>query len=155
MASNSGTPRGTWVDLDQNGDYVPINPEELDPGASVISSDSVGSSAGSTGDVAPKKRGRKPGSKNAPKEKNVDLKGVESLLLSIHTILATSTQIPELVLDKDEAHRVAEAIANVSRHYDMGASEKMVDWGNLFLVFGAVYGTRIWAYRLRTAKRAT
>lgn len=56
-------------------------------------------------------------------------------------------------MDKDEAENVANASANVLRHYDVGQqSQKAIDWIALIFALLAVYGTRAMAYRTRVGK---
>lgn len=62
-------------------------------------------------------------------------------------MLAALTKTQELALDKEEANRLAEGISNVSRHYDIAATQKSMDWANLIMVCGMIYGTRIFAIR--------
>lgn len=71
--------------------------------------------------------------------------------MSAHTMLAALTSVPELELDKSEAEKLGAGIVNVSRHYDIGATQKTIDWTNLIMVVGAVYGTRLAAVRMRKA----
>lgn len=86
----------------------------------------------------------------------MDVKGVEALLFSTHQILATVAGVQELRLDNTEAKELAEAISNVSRHYDVAYTEKAVGWSRLFMALGMVYGTRLYAIReRRRADRAT
>lgn len=71
------------------------------------------------------------------------------ILLSTHAMLAGMTRTPEFALDQKEAKSVAEALANVSRHYDVSVSAKALDWTNLIMALGMVYGTRVFAIRNR------
>jgi hypothetical protein len=73
--------------------------------------------------------------------------------MSIHAMLSVALKVPEIALDQTEAAQLAAAIAGVERHYNVGFSEKSADWVNLFMVIGAVYGTRVMAYRMRTSQR--
>lgn len=127
--------------------------ENIDPGSVDIERDAgdvgTGSDAG-TGDQ-PKRRGRKPGSAARKTGKTLDLNGVEGLLLSIHAGVAAITKIPEANLDKAEARSLAEGMNNVARHYDIGASQKAMDWANLVGICAMVYGSRMFAYRARMA----
>lgn len=69
-------------------------------------------------------------------------------------MLAAICQTPELALSQPEAEQLANGITNVARHYNAGnISTKMVDWGNLVMVCGMVYGPRIVA--LGAAKKST
>lgn len=70
-------------------------------------------------------------------------------MLSLHTIAANLTKVPELALADEEARSIAKAVARVSEHYDIAASEKTLAWVNLAMIAGSVYGPRILAYELR------
>lgn len=52
---------------------------------------------------------------------------------------------------------LAEATANVSRHYDVQIAAKTTDWISLMMVCGTVYGSRMAAirYRKRMERAAT
>lgn len=112
-----------------------------------------GNDAGNS-DTGPKRRGRKPGSGNrAPKSKvTLDLNAIEAMLLSTHMMLAAVTKTKELQLDPQEAKQIANATANVARHYDLGASQKAIDWAALMNVCALAYGTRFFAIRARMAQ---
>jgi len=64
-------------------------------------------------------------------------------------MLAGITRVSELEMEQEEASKLAGAMANVARHYDMQASAKAMDWTNLIFVAGSLYGTRFAAIRLR------
>jgi hypothetical protein len=74
-------------------------------------------------------------------------------LLSVHAVAASSLHIPELDLDKVEAANLAEAVAEVARHYPTTIDPKVLAWVNLTMVAGMVYGPRFWAIRARTKQR--
>ena len=74
------------------------------------------------------------------------------MLLAVHNGLAAVTGAPEFAIDQEEAEGLAKAAANVARHYNTPKmAQKTIDWLTLGSTLGAVYGTRIAAYRLRTA----
>lgn len=58
--------------------------------------------------------------------------------------------MPELDLKDGEAKIIAENVVAVARHYDLQASEKATDWGNLVISLGIVYGGRVIAIASRT-----
>lgn len=67
-------------------------------------------------------------------------------------MLAALTRVPELQLSDEEAAKLGEGAANVMRHYDVGPqTQKAVDWTNLFMVLGMIYGTRFVAVKHRRA----
>lgn len=65
------------------------------------------------------------------------------MLLGVHSGLAALLKAPSLELEDDEAKSLAVAAARVAAHYDLGGSQKMVDWGMLLTTIGSVYGTRL------------
>lgn len=67
-------------------------------------------------------------------------------------ILAT----PELALEKDEANMLAQASADVLRHYPgFTPAVEVTDWIGLITVAGMIYGPRFMAIRNRRRKTAT
>lgn len=121
----------------------------IDPAAVDSGSDGDGNGTDTTGEPR-KRRGRKPGSRNAAKASSkLDVSGVESILFSAHAMLASLTKVNELSIEKEEAATLAQAISNVSRHYDVAANQQTLDWANLIMVCGSLYGSRMFAYRLR------
>lgn len=58
-------------------------------------------------------------------------------------LLAKAAKIPELQLDEDEAKKLADATANVARHYNISVSQKTLDWSNFVTALSTIYGTRI------------
>jgi len=64
-------------------------------------------------------------------------------------MLAMLTKTQEWALDASEAMMLAEATANVSRHYDVQIAAKTTDWISLMMVCGTVYGSRLAAIRYR------
>lgn len=57
-------------------------------------------------------------------------------------MIAAFTGAPEWMLEEKEAQEVANAAVAVSRHYNVATTQKAIDWTNLAMVLGAVYGTR-------------
>ncbi len=113
-----------------------------------------GSDAGITD--APKRRGRKPGSKNAgtKAQSKADISGLEKILFSVHLALAAATHTPELALDADEARELAKAAAEVQSHYEMVIDPKVLAWGQLIMVAGSLYTPRILAASIRIKREA-
>jgi hypothetical protein len=117
---------------------------------STLGGNASGSAA--SGNSTGKRRGRKPGSRNrSTKSTNaqIDLNGLEFILLSAHEMLAGITKTPELELDGEEGKKLALSIGNVARHYDMTMSAKAMDWTAFFMTIGALYGSRLAAIRMR------
>jgi hypothetical protein len=70
-------------------------------------------------------------------------------------MLAGLTSTPELALDKDEAHNLAVAAAEVAKFYPTTIDPKALAWFNLMLAAGVVYGPRVYLIRERLkAERA-
>jgi hypothetical protein len=68
-------------------------------------------------------------------------------------VLSAVTKNPLWALDDTEAKSLADAIRNATRHHDIAVAQKTVDYVNLAIVAGMVYGTRIMAMqRARTPK---
>jgi hypothetical protein len=67
---------------------------------------------------------------------------------------ATVLNIPELVIQRQEASALAEAVAGVLQHYPMAFAPQYVAWGNLAAVAIGVYGTRMYAYSQRMKESA-
>lgn len=126
----------------------------IDPSA--LSGERGDGSAGDTGSDAPHgKRGRgrprkseseraKPGRK--PKQKapdGLDLSALNALLFSCHTVFSIALKTPELAITEEESERLANATARVAAHYNIAASQKTLDWGNLIIALSVVYGPRI------------
>jgi hypothetical protein len=127
-----------------------IDPKQIDeeivaePG-----NDEPRSGSGSTG---PKRRGRRPGSTKA--KASLDLKGIEHVLVSTHFMLAAALRVPELQLSQTEGAAMANAIANVARHYPViAATQQTLDWIALISVLIVTYGTRMAAYKARQTKQ--
>jgi len=137
-ADNSGG--GTGPDAG-HGEYI------IDP-ANVGGPGSASNGDGNRAGDGPKRRGRKPGSRNSPKAVPANIDAIEALLFSVHQMLAFGTGVPELAIEQAEAHSVAAAYVQVARHYPiLQQSEKVLDWGGLLSALGMVYGTRLYAMR--------
>lgn len=114
-----------------------------------------GNGSGGTSDSGSgtRRRGRPRGSTNktGKAKPSLDLSGVEKLLLSIHSGIATLSHIPEFEIAESEAKSMAEAFSRVARHYPVldRISEKTIDHVNLFTVMAGTYGSRVMAVKLR------
>ena len=107
-----------------------------------MEADLVGSEDG----VEPRKRGRP---KGVPNRKSRDLRAVEAMLVSIHAMIAASTQMPEIAIDASESHIVAEAVANVADQYKIKLDGKTGAIAVLIYSLGIVYGPRAVAIAIR------
>jgi hypothetical protein len=136
------------VNIDERRDAKPArdNPKVAgfdlhDPG------ESYNDAGTDTGDYQPRRRGRKPGSKNKPKigeekaSSNI-AENLERLLLSVHTMGSAFFSCPELELDPEEAKSLARAIREVAKHYPITLDPKRLALIELGTVCAMIYGTR-------------
>ena len=142
--------RPTGIDPPTGESEVIAGYESVDPGTV-----GFGSSGGS---VTGKRRGRPPGSRNTSrnpdaisttKTNTANLAGIETVLFSLHLMAATAFKTPELALDATEAKKLADAVANVAKHYPVVLTEKQLAWTNLCIIAGGLYGTRFVALQMR------
>ena len=148
-AIGNGGGEGADISASANGSIFPSGAILIDPSA--IGEDSGSNASGSgnaTGEPVRKRRGRKPGSVNKKSNAPLDVNGLEAILLSAHAMLAGLTQTEAMKIDQEESHQLAVGISNVARHYDVGATEKTLDWCNLFMALGVVYGPRLMLMRI-------
>lgn len=96
-----------------------------------------------------KKRGRKSGSGgytnsgHKPKTGSPSVNSIETSLIGIHAMMAAFTNTPELMLDADESKPLAQAVAEVAKHYDIpGLDAVVVAWVGLIMVCGKTYVPR-------------
>lgn len=103
--------------------------------------------AAGNGDAAsaPRRRGRKPGTRNKSKTETLDLGGVSATLVGIHALLAGMTATPELAIDSEEATQLAAAMDRLAKEYGVAVASRTMAWVNLMMVIGAIYGTRTFA----------
>lgn len=136
----------------ENGNASSSGAGTVDPASIAGASDNGNDNA--SGEPVKRRRGRPPGSGNASKAAKVpvNVSGLEKLLLGIHTSLAF-VAAPEWAMETDEARELAQASADVLRHYKPEfLDQKTVDWINLIQCVGIAYGGRFMAMRER--KRA-
>jgi len=94
----------------------------------------------STGDNAPKRRGRPPGSKNR-ETVSKNLANLEDILFTVHLSLAQFT-FEELALDESEAKAQADAYRELAKYYNFYIDPKKMAMIQLAAVLGKHYGTR-------------
>ena len=125
----------------------------IDPAAIPGDGDEQRASDSGGPDGGPKrKRGRPPGSTSGKKTNAIDLGSFGDLLFSAHAMLATITGNSYVAIEQGEAEKLAKAMANVARHYDVpGLSQETLDWIGLIQTAGAIYGSRVMASRLERA----
>jgi hypothetical protein len=94
-------------------------------------------------------RGKRGTPENPKESVRLESLKISDLLYSIHLMGAEICRVPEMELDKEEATKLADAIADVSKYYITSFDPKKVAWVHLAVIAGGVYGTRIFAYRNR------
>jgi hypothetical protein len=114
---------------------------------------------GGAGSDGPKRRGRKPGSKNrasteAKTAHNLG-DGIERLLLSIHAMGSVFLHCPELELDPTEAKILASSIKDLSKHYQVTLDPKRLAIIEFSTVIATIYGLRGVAIYKRVKKEST
>ncbi len=128
--------------------YVEIDPADL--GKFI---DSGGTTGIDTGSGTGKRRGRKPGSTNKRRGKEAP-PNLDTLIL-MHTMASVMLHTPELMIDKDEAKALSDALANVQQYIDIPLiSPKTMAFVNLAGTMAMMYGTRFVAIgKRRKAER--
>lgn len=102
----------------------------------------------------PKRRGRKPGTRNrTPEERAADgrtqaqtslhlIDNIEEVLVSIHFMGAKLMEIPELELSTEDARKFTKAVRNVASHYNVSVDPKKMALFQLATAVAGVYGPR-------------
>lgn len=133
-----------------------IDPASI--GRNAGSADDNGSPDSGTGETTGE-RTKRPYKRRAAKTPNADavslsIGSFKDLLYSGHAMLHSITQASVFDIDEDDAAKLAQAISNVTRHYDVPQmAQKTVDWIMLMQSVGAVYGPRVMAMRLERSMR--
>lgn len=137
---------------DPIGPQTTVNPAEIERNAAGRGTGSDESDAG----TGKRGRGRPAGSGNKKEEQKrpetsgkLDLDSLNFTLFYAHSLLAKATKTPELELDKTEAETLAKSAMNVMQHYNIKASQKAIDWGNLLLTMVIIYGGKFHAVHAR------
>jgi hypothetical protein len=103
-----------------------------------------------------KRRGRKPGSKNAPVQVSPDLglsDDIPGLVVAGHEFIANLLSVPELEIDDEEAKRVTSAGGKLIAHYSrLRMSETAALWVGFGIVMLSIYLPRAIAWYKRTAR---
>jgi hypothetical protein len=166
MENGDGTEIGETAGGNNSSDsgLASVNPGAISAAAAAARADA------SSGDSGPKKRHRRTkaelerdgyqpkaasGSASASKKAPLTVDGLAFSLSGIHSLLAVTLSAPELAWKDDEAKIVAENMVAVSRHYDIQASQKAIDWGNLVIALGTVYGRKVVPMAMRKSREAT
>lgn len=151
-AVGTGTSNGTAGDAtERSGNDATDSTEGSELGQAEIS-----------GQAEPKRRGRKPGSKNktgsAPgKAAVLTPEKLAPKIEGAHAFAAAMLGIPLIQILPDESVAIAEALCDVASHYELPVSGKTLAWVNLIAVLGMVYGIRVaqWpAYKLAKQREA-
>lgn len=153
MEAGAGSENNGGVGSNSSGksDIPSIDPIEID--AAIANAGSVASGGDNASGPGEKRRGRPPGSGNkgprqasgtgkAASKAPLDVNAIQFALTGIHALLAAGLSAPELTLSDAEAEIVSKNIVAVARHYDLQATAKATDWGNLIVSLGVVYGGR-------------
>lgn len=143
-------------DFDVIGGPRLVDPKAVEDG---IESGSPGSDGDGSGEKRKagwpkgKKRGAsKAGGNPIPGQQTpLDLDGISKLLYSCHAILAGISKTPEIEFSEDESKKLGAAIVNVGRHYNLAVAEKTMDWTNLLMCAGMIYGSKLIAIKMRKA----
>jgi len=103
-----------------------------------------------------KKRGRKPNSGTAPRNRTkadnqASVDALTNILVVIHTGIATATKTPEIAIEKDDAETLARATANVLAEFDITPDPKVTAIIGLIMAGGAVYGPM--TYNIQTRRK--
>lgn len=89
------------------------------------------------------------GAARASTKASLDIDGVSALLVLIHKAVSDRAQVydengvPVWEIGKSEGDALARAASNVVRHYDIAASQKMIDIGAALTAVVAVYMPRV------------
>lgn len=129
---------------------------DIDSGESKFIDPSSLTGAGTdSGDSTPKRRGRKPGSRNKSRgtsatQATADVSGI---LFTIHLFIANFVKNEILAITKEESDQLAAAITRVTELYEIPLlSEKHMAFLNLAMVSGGIYGTRFVALSMQKKK---
>lgn len=116
-----------------------------------------GNSAASGGNVDPvtgKRRYKRRAAKASPDAVSLEIGSFKDILYSTHAMIASIASAPGVAIDDDEAEKLAKAIGNVTRHYEVPSmAQSTLDWIMLIQACGAVYGPRLLAWKMERAAR--
>lgn len=125
---------------------IPGNDGSDDGGGdwTVISPTNLGSGGSDPGDGEPKRRGRKPGSRNTSQKSEVsgavgsfDLR---EILVSFHAMLAIRLKRPAIEITKEQAAKIQQAIKLVEKHHRISMSQKHMDYAMALWIIAEIYG---------------
>ena len=158
----AGNRRKNIVITDDDGKSAPIDiglPTD-DAGTIIVDPGSFDSTGGGereasggdgsdSGGNQPRRRGRKPGSKNASKTPSLDLSAFAGIL-----VLAHSYGPEELHMDRPTAEEIAKRTGDVLRWYNIKATQKAMDHVAFAMAVGAFYLPRVSAVAARKRREA-
>ena len=162
ISASGNEPLGLDPIGSNDSDSGGIGDSLTDPERAAAAADgSAGNGGDGTGDAKPRKRGwpagkprGKRGEGASASRSAASLAGIESTLLSLHTMAAAISKSPHWELTEKEARGLAEGIARVSEHYEF----PMLSPGHqaiaaLMITAFAVYAPRIGRSVLKPAKK--
>jgi hypothetical protein len=120
--------------------------------------DFIDGGTGGDGITSGKRRGRPRGSKNrtdpaTSKTPQNIAENLETLLLSVHLMGAAFLKCPELELSQPEAEKLAGAVREVAKHYNVVVNPKTLALIELSTTGAMIYGTRgVAIYKRLTAE---
>jgi hypothetical protein len=145
-STNGARPDSGTIDKPEGREPEHARTPPLIQGFEVYTPDII--DAGTERDYQPKRRGRKPGSKNRPRAESETqapsnlAANLEHILLSIHTMGAAFLSCPELELDSQEAEKLARSIRELSKYYPISLDVKRMAQIDLAMMAAMIYGTR-------------
>lgn len=109
-----------------------------------------------SGSGEPGKSGSKPGSirnaaKTTQKTAAVSVDALAFIVNMVGGFVAAKTKQELLALEPEESRTIAEAAANVAKHYNVPVNEKTAAWIGLVTAVGTIYGSKIAAIKLAKA----
>lgn len=140
------------------GEPTIVDPNAINRGDNGTGSTNSGDTGTGTGTSGRKRRSdagksRGPRGGGASKTKaSLDIDGVSALLVLIHKAIAERSQVRDqdgiLIweISSSEGTALATAANNVIRHYDIAASQKMIDWGAAVTTALAIYAPKLAAH---------
>jgi hypothetical protein len=129
---------------------VEVDPAEFD---AILAGAGSGSDSGNDSGTGKRKytkrdagSGRKPG---RPRTSKGSPPTVDAIVL-LHTMASVMLKTPELVLEKDEAQKLCDGLAELQKHFPIPVpNEKTIAIMSMVAIAGQVYGTRIMAVNMR------
>lgn len=136
---------------DGNGGVASLDPIQLEPDAGTAALGDEPSGRKRRSDAG-KPRGTR-GARTAKTGEKValDLSSMTGMFVGLHALMSERTGVPEWSMSEDEGKQFMAAAQNVMRHYSVETTQKTLDWISFIGTGAGIYGTRLAAYRFRTA----